>query len=575
MASSIEKDLQDGAGGGQTNHPVAPAEKDQTLSTSSTTAKDTAPISDTNCSYADVTAQNTTTKQHILLPGIKKFHPKSAFINDLKGHGLGSWTTKGLCDAISKTHKVDRVDHRKNVLHVIFFDEVTAQDALKQHFKFGDISLRLDPPIPLSSGGTLGQGAGGVKSPFEVVTLHLFGLPWAVENSDLDQFLQGENIRVLCQARFINVRGTTYKTPNRSLVVEVERGYSIPPLLIWKHDDFYGGKVRVRTWYPGMATYCRKCLKFGHSIQQCPDRKPSTFTYGEPDWENSRFRHYGDRDYEYLCAYYLGMTKPGEQSPPEPQGEVDWSVLPKGQEAVSNLEFMTELFNEIQKGETQTIYDKDVPPTLFSYRHPQNSWASNFYQGVPVTVWGSTYSCVEQFAGVWKSRLMGDEETAQLIMKETNPAIMKRLHGQVSWTGDAVHYTKVMGELLFLGNYAKYNANCPEGRQLMERLKQTGSSRLVEAVKAKSPWGCGMTSKEVNASNSDFWPSGCLNIFGDILGVIRRDVQREISPFSEIETAHPPRNEKRPAEESPVNSSATKKANEESEPFFSPNGGEN
>lgn len=138
---------------------------------------------------------------------------------------------------------------------------------------------------------------------------------------------------------------------------------------------------------------------------------------------------------------------------------------------------------------------------------------SNFYYA-PFTIDGVDYHCVEQCMMFGKASLFNDSKTADKILKEKNPARIKKLGREVK---DFCPYTwddyKI--KIVKQACYEKFYQN-PE---LRKELLKTQGQLLVEAATNDYVWGAGLDEKQVLDKGLQKYPGH--NLLGQILTCVR------------------------------------------------------
>lgn len=142
-----------------------------------------------------------------------------------------------------------------------------------------------------------------------------------------------------------------------------------------------------------------------------------------------------------------------------------------------------------------------------------HSECSQFYIR-PMVIENQTFCCCEQWMHWRKARLFGDESTAESIMSEADPFRQKALGRQV--TGfSAASWSVVARDVVFRGNMAKFSQH-PD---LLERLRTTCGTILVEASPSDRVWGIGLARDDPRAIQRESWLGS--NWLGYVLTEIR------------------------------------------------------
>ena len=133
---------------------------------------------------------------------------------------------------------------------------------------------------------------------------------------------------------------------------------------------------------------------------------------------------------------------------------------------------------------------------------------------------GTTYNCAEQFMMAEKARIFKCDDVRDRIIRETNPAKIKRLGREVRNFSDSV-WKKHRFDVVVRGNIAKFSQN----EDLKEFLLATGDKVLVEASPMDRIWGIGMDEKAYNVAQPDEWQGK--NLLGFALMEVRDILKRE------------------------------------------------
>lgn len=156
------------------------------------------------------------------------------------------------------------------------------------------------------------------------------------------------------------------------------------------------------------------------------------------------------------------------------------------------------------------------PFYFFSHRRPGGEF-SQFYPS-KFTVDGKQYCCVEQWVMSEKALLMGDQKTAQRVMRETNPIKIRSLGRRVKpWNQDL--WEKKRFSIMLQGNMHKFRQN----PKLMKKLRQTGKRTLAEASDKDYINGIGISIKD--AIKGKKWRG--LNLLGKALMKVRKKMNKK------------------------------------------------
>ena len=153
---------------------------------------------------------------------------------------------------------------------------------------------------------------------------------------------------------------------------------------------------------------------------------------------------------------------------------------------------------------------------VFFWDGPFSQWySSNFiYRGIK-------FCTAEQFMMYHKAMIMGDKETAQLILNSPHPKVQKDL-GRAVENFDPILWDKVKQDIVYMGNLLKFTQN----KGLNQLLFNTGDKLIVEASPFDNIWGIGLgeaTAKKIDRSE---WPGQ--NLLGIAIMEVRKDIQSVI-----------------------------------------------
>jgi len=139
-----------------------------------------------------------------------------------------------------------------------------------------------------------------------------------------------------------------------------------------------------------------------------------------------------------------------------------------------------------------------------------------------------TYCCAEQYMMARKARLFNNHEISKLIMKYTNPKIIKALgrmirdFEQEKW--DNEKYTIIRD-----GNYCKFAQN----DEMRNFLLSTGDKVLVEASPYDTVWGIGLSENDEKSQNPNTWRGQ--NLLGFALMEVRDDLRNVYRNYNKID----------------------------------------
>ena len=135
-------------------------------------------------------------------------------------------------------------------------------------------------------------------------------------------------------------------------------------------------------------------------------------------------------------------------------------------------------------GEHERVTENHV----YFVRGPFSQWAySPFYDEST----NSHYINCEQFMMAKKAITFNDQETLELIMKETNPKNIKDL-GRLVKNYNESTWSDIRFDQVKIGNYLKFS-QLPRFREL---LMSTGNRKLVEAAWYDRVWGVGLRQED-------------------------------------------------------------------------------
>lgn len=120
---------------------------------------------------------------------------------------------------------------------------------------------------------------------------------------------------------------------------------------------------------------------------------------------------------------------------------------------------------------------------------------------------GIEYNCAEQYMMSEKAKLFKDEETRQLIMKESSQGVIKKLGRQIK-NFDEKEWDKNKMNIVIKGNVLKFSQN----EELKKFLLETGDKILVEASPRDRIWGIGMDQNNPDVYKPFRWKG--LNLLG-------------------------------------------------------------
>ncbi|OUM58393.1 hypothetical protein PIROE2DRAFT_67755 [Piromyces sp. E2] len=135
---------------------------------------------------------------------------------------------------------------------------------------------------------------------------------------------------------------------------------------------------------------------------------------------------------------------------------------------------------------------------------------------------GYEYNCAEQYMMSEKAKLFEDEETFQLILKETSQKRIKEL-GRLVKNFNEKKWNENKTKIVVKGNLLKFSQN----EDLKKFLIGTGNKILVEASPYDRIWGIGL--KEDNPMVNDPIKWKGLNLLGFSLMEVRDLIKKDIT----------------------------------------------
>lgn len=144
---------------------------------------------------------------------------------------------------------------------------------------------------------------------------------------------------------------------------------------------------------------------------------------------------------------------------------------------------------------------------------------SNFYSSSFI-VGSIKFNCGEQFIMNAKALLFEDSDTAEKIMNETRPMIIKSLGRKVK-NFDKKVWAEKRENITYIGLLAKFKQN----ERLRTALLSTENKDLVEASPTDTTWGIGMSENHPDVENKNLWGK---NILGNILMKVRNHISAEM-----------------------------------------------
>lgn len=145
---------------------------------------------------------------------------------------------------------------------------------------------------------------------------------------------------------------------------------------------------------------------------------------------------------------------------------------------------------------------------------------SSFRSGIDSPI----YNCAEQFMMAAKAVIMGDNETADKIIAEKNPAKHKDLGRQIK-NFDSELWNKHKFMIVFFGNYFKFSQNGPLREFLLSFPKET---IFAEAAPWDKIWGIGLGPDDPRALDIMQWQGE--NLLGEAIGLTHYALRNDLGP---------------------------------------------
>jgi ribA/ribD-fused uncharacterized protein len=136
----------------------------------------------------------------------------------------------------------------------------------------------------------------------------------------------------------------------------------------------------------------------------------------------------------------------------------------------------------------------------------------------PMTIDKVVYNSCEQYMMHQKALLFGDNDIAELIMKETNPREQKK-YGRMIKNFDKSTWDKNCLAIVYEGNLAKFSQNL----ELKEEMLSTENKIFVEASPLDNIWGIGLDENAEGIENPSYWLG--LNLLGQALTIVKKEIQ--------------------------------------------------
>ena len=164
--------------------------------------------------------------------------------------------------------------------------------------------------------------------------------------------------------------------------------------------------------------------------------------------------------------------------------------------------------------ELSTLAEPDRLTYFWTHREGAlHAECSQFYPR-EMTIETRTFSCCEQWMHWRKALLFGQTAVAEAILTEPDPAGQKSLGRQVAGFS-AQAWNAVARDVVFRGNMAKFSQH-PD---LLERLRETCGTIVVEASPHDRIWGIGLARDDPRAARRISWLGS--NWLGEIVTEVR------------------------------------------------------
>lgn len=151
----------------------------------------------------------------------------------------------------------------------------------------------------------------------------------------------------------------------------------------------------------------------------------------------------------------------------------------------------------------------------FFWSGPFSQWAKS-----PFVIDNMKFNTAEQYMMYKKAIRYGDNETAEKIMKTSNPRVQKALGRQVK-NFDAQDWSSCCRTYVYEANYAKFKQN----PKLLKLLLMTEGTILCEASPYDAIWGCGLSEALARGTPPEKWPG--TNWLGLVLTQVRDDIIKQ------------------------------------------------
>lgn len=156
------------------------------------------------------------------------------------------------------------------------------------------------------------------------------------------------------------------------------------------------------------------------------------------------------------------------------------------------------------------------------YKGPFSQWYSSSFETSSIFVTSYTpatkvfkFTNCEQYMMFEKAILFNDFESAELIMSENNPKIIKGLGRKVK-NFEEKKWETYRELIVYNGNLSKFR----QSENLKQLLLSTGTSIIAEASPYDKIWGIGLSESNSSASDPTKWKG--LNLLGKALMNVRK-----------------------------------------------------
>lgn len=147
-----------------------------------------------------------------------------------------------------------------------------------------------------------------------------------------------------------------------------------------------------------------------------------------------------------------------------------------------------------------------------------------FFYGGPFSQWYMSsfiidhiiYYTAEQYMMAQKALMFGDMVNYNNIINTKSPKLAKEFGRKVQ-NFNAKKWTNVCKDIVYEGNYAKFNQNVLIKSQLLD----TAPKILVEASPYDKIWGIGLSADDIRVNDQKQWLG--TNWLGEILTKLRND----------------------------------------------------